>query len=567
MKRKDMTIATLLLLIANVTLAGEAQTDRERPNLHSPSTDAKDHQPVVVTLAMNEPGFLDASYSIPASCKSLSFLNADFQESTIASLRKDWVTGNECTEISDNGIRRKNALCTNLQLRIPATTRRLDRVYPWAYPFEKGFYVHTSAYTVNNTCGEIQWKFKVTDGTVIVDGIPQSGNDESVPHKNGVAFPVIFLQETFNPDVRKRLYIDTRLSLQTNQFLVDTTSDIDRLFRGLFPELSFTFPYILATPSPSTFTWGDVANKTTMRLSLPPNVSAEQKKYLQGFIAHEMAHMTQPRFDKDVWKNEQATLSEGGAEFLRLIALFKRGWITATMFGSELEHSINSCLLATEGRSWESMENHGFGRTPYQCGLTFYAMGLSMNASQSRPLTRLQSYYKKGILGERTDFATAIECGDISGCSSRWLNKISENRPLSDVLTEYASQPDSIIKAVSTWNAPIAELIAYRHVGQLMQADCGGSISMYRDKEAARIASGPACKVLREGMTVVEAEGLPLFVNSDAVKASVQACHSRGDTELGLKDGSRLTITCGKSVNLPANMFAVDPEKLSLLLK
>jgi hypothetical protein len=62
---------------------------------------------------------------------------------------------------------------------------------------------------------------------------------------------------------------------------------------------------------------------------------------------------------------------------------------------------------------------------------------------------------------------------------------------------------------------------------------------MYSEPGAARIASEPACGVLREGedMVVVRAEGLPLFEDANAVRASVKACRDKGRTVLGQQDG------------------------------
>jgi hypothetical protein len=68
-------------------------------------------------------------------------------------------------------------------------------------------------------------------------------------------------------------------------------------------------------------------------------------------------------------------------------------------------------------------------------------------------------------------------------------------------------------------------------------------------------------------MVVVRAEGLPLFEDAGAVKASIEACHTRGKTVLGLRDGASVTVPCDASVNLAAHVYAVDEARMTALLK
>jgi hypothetical protein len=90
---------------------------------------------------------------------------------------------------------------------------------------------------------------------------------------------------------------------------------------------------------------------------------------------------------------------------------------------------------------------------------------------------------------------------------------------------------------------------------------------MYQEAAAAHIASGPTCGVLRADMVVTGAEGLPLFDNANAVKASVKACREQGKTVLGLRDGRSVTLACGASVSLPTQLFSVDLEQAQALAR
>jgi hypothetical protein len=229
---------------------------------------------------------------------------------------------------------------------------------------------------------------------------------------------------------------------------------------------------------------------------------------------------------------------------------------------------VNNCLIAAEGKSWKAMKNRGWGLNPYHCGMTFYAIGLSSKLSSSPPLLRVRDYYRKAVKGEATDFARELECGGARDCQPRWLPRLAGDESLESVLQDYARQPGALLRVTSEWGSAMVKPMAFRHLGQLMAADCKGGVSMYQEAAAARIAPGPTCGVLREDMVIVRAEGLPLFETADAVKASLKACHGKGSTVLGLQDGRSITLACdAKSVNVPAQLFSIDLEQAQVLLK
>ena len=281
-----------------------------------------------------------------------------------------------------------------------------------------------------------------------------------------------------------------------------------------------------------------------------------------------MAHLTQPRDWNDSWQEDAATIGEGGAEFLRAVTATRLGWFDRAGFGGNLENAVNSCLLAADGKSWKTMKNRGWGLNPYHCGLTFYAIGLSSAPSSTTPLLRVRDYYRKAGKGERTDFPRELECGAARDCQPRWLPRLAGDEPLESVLRDYARQPGSLLRITSEWGPSLVKPMAFRHLAQLMAADCKGGISMYHEAASARIGSGPTCGVLREDMVVVRAEGAPLFETADAVRASLKACREQGHTVLGLQDGRSITLACdAASVHVPAQLFAVDLERAQALLR
>lgn len=526
--------------------------------------------PIKATITMRDPGALEASYQIPPSCGALDFRNEDMQPETVATLRSDWRAADDCTEFDGRQIRRKNPSCSTLRLRVPATQRTADRVYPWAYPVEKGLYVHTGVYALTNACGPVDWTFSAPGGSVVVDGVFAAGSaSRTAAQGGGDWMPTVLVQQAFPPGAVPRVHASSQFSPQTLALLDSTVDGVGKELKRELPGLPFTVPFIVAAPSDhaSNF-WGDVANRTIMRLAFPPAPGPAQEALLHRYITHEVAHLTQPGEWNDSWRDESATIGEGGAEFLRTVTAARLGWSDLAGFGGELETAVNSCLIAVRGKSWKALTNRGWALNPYQCGLTFYAIGLSSKPSPAPPLLRLRDYYRKAKQGERTDFPRELECGDAQACQPRWLPRLAGDEPLERVLQDYARSPGALLRVTSEWGPAMVKPMAFRHLAQLMAADCKGGVSMYQETVSARIAPGPTCGVLREDMVIVRAEGLPLFEDANAVKASVKACGSTGKTVLELQDGRNITLACNATaVSVPSLLFKVDLEQAQALLR
>jgi hypothetical protein len=361
------------------------------------------------------------------------------------------------------------------------------------------------------------------------------------------------------------VHADARFAPQTLQLLDATVAGAGRQLAQDLPGIPFKVPFTVASPAQFGFR-GDVPNRTIMRLTFQTTPGPDQETNLHRLISHEMSHLLQPTDWNDAWQADESTIGEGGAEFLRVATSTQLGWLDRAALKDELEKAVNGCVLAADGKPWKDMRNRGWGKNPYNCGLAFYAIGLSAAGTDS-PLLRLRDYNRKAKQGERTDFAHDIECGDAKECSPRWLPRLAGSEPLDAVLLDYARQPGGLLRVTGTWSPALVKVFAFRHVGQLMRADCGGAVSMFEEDTGARIADGPKCGTLRTDMVVVKAEGLPLYDDAGAVKASVDACHARGKTVLGLRDGTSVTVPCGGAVSLPAHLYAVDEARAAALLK
>ncbi|MFC0251933.1 hypothetical protein [Massilia consociata] len=422
--------------------------------------------------------------------------------------------------------------------------------------------MHTSAYAPTDACGPVDWTFDVPGGTVVIDGKMAAGSaTRRAADGGGEAMPTVLIEGGFPSGAMPRIHASSAFTPASKAFLADAVASIDGELRKMLPGLAFTVPFIVASPSePGTY-WGDVANRTVMRLSFFPTPGPEQEKLLHAFVTHEMAHLSQPSVWNDSWKEDSATIGEGGAEFLRVVTASRLGWLDRPGVQAELDQAVNACVLAAEGKSWKTMRNRNWGMNPYHCGLTFYLVGLERGPASTPALLRLRDYYVKAKQGQPTDFAQALECGAAQGCAPRWIPRMAGSEPLDTVLQAYARQPGSLLRTTSEIAPAMVKPLAFRHVGALMRADCNGSISMYHEPASARIADGPTCKTLRPGMIVTSAEGLPLFDGSAALEASVAACRTQGKTVLGMRDGSKVAMSCDASVSLPAQLYRVDATR------
>jgi hypothetical protein len=523
--------------------------------------------PVKATITMRDPAAVEVSYAIPPACTALEFRIGDRPPGAMKPLRDDWRAADDCTALEGGRIVRKQAACTTLRLRVPAAARNVDRIYPWAYPVEQGLFVHTSTYAVTDACGAVDWVFEAPGGTVVVDGVMTAERGAHAAGPVADHMPVVLIREPFRSLQGRHVHADARFTPQTLQLLDATVAGSARQLAHDLPGMPFTVPFIVASPSTPPTWRGDVPNRTVMRLTFPPAPGPAQEAVLHRFIPHEMSHLLQPTAWNDAWQGEdESTIGEGGAEFLRVATTARLGWLDRAALKDELENAVNGCVLAADGKPWKAMRNRGWGQNPYQCGLAFYAIGLAA-ADTDSPLLRLRDYNRKAKQGERTDFARDIECGGVKDCQPRWLPRLAGSEALDAVLSDYARQPGALLRVTDTWSPALVEMLAFRHVGQVMRADCGGAVSMYEEDRAARIADGPTCGTLRPGMVVIQAEGRPLFEGADGLKASVAACRASGRTVLGLRDGTSVTVPCGAGVGLPAHVYAVDEARALALLR
>lgn len=517
-------------------------------------------QQITATLSMTSGSALELRYDLPAACRGLTFLNSGITPSAAAAMRGDWNALDGCAEVDASGITLKNPACTSARFRIPVTTNDLDRVYPWAYPFENGIFSHTSAFAVAPSCGQVQWKFALPDGVIVVDGKVEPGQAERSHAQAGINYaPVVFLQQRSAGN----LYIDARLPPETAAFIQRSMDDLYALYTTSLPGIAFRKPFTVAIRSdnPGSFR-GDVANRGTMRLTVPAVPDEAQRRWLRPFIAHEISHVLQPQELKDVWQDDTDTIKEGGAEFMAWMASAQLGWRDRAALAGTVEQALNGCLLETGGKNWQQVANRKWGQTPYRCGMSLHLLGLGDRAAAQPAALMLRDYYQGAEGGKRTNFAAALECGNVAGCTPKWLPRaMGPDESFAKVLAEFGVAT-KLFKPAVAWNPDQVVAVARATMRTLMAADCKGQISFYQTADSVKIAPVQSCANLREGMIVTRAEGLPMFTDRGALLAIVKACRGNGKVSLGLQDGARVELACDKNMADLPTMYSVDIERL-----
>lgn len=512
-------------------------------------------QNVTATLSVIDDNALELRYDVPPSCQSLDFVNDGIRPQVAAGIRADWQPVDDCARVDGQHVQRGAASCASLRLRIPATTRDVDRIYPWAYPIGGGFFAHTSVYAVTPSCGPVDWKF-IAPGTVVVNGVIM-GAQASVPATQALIddSPVMLLATQSKAPV----HMGPGFTQQDQRLLDDALRGASGYLQKALPGLSLPSPYVVATVSPNAYNWrGDAANRTTIRLSFPSSPNEEMKSNIRSLIAHETSHLTQPLEWKDAWDDDITMFKEGGAEFLRWSVSAAMGWRDKAALRSDLESAFSDCIIATNGKSWKRTINRKWGRTPYACGLAFHVIGLAGRGGARPAALALRDYYRDAAEKKSANFGQ-LECRAGETCGTRWLSRLGSDEPVANIFADYAKSPGALIRPASTWNPALSASVASLMMHQLMRADCNGGVSFYNVENGFKVADGPTCKALRLDMIVTGVEGHPFSASQLASQAAKAACASRRQANLDLQGGATVSIACD-AIEVPAELYNVDVD-------
>ena len=554
-------------LVATCTVAGAAVA---QPRPAGDPTSA----PVAVSITMRNDDTLEVSYRIPESCQALVFANPGLTQQAAIRMRGQWSAADECTTLDFQSIRPRHATCRVLRLRIPtqpaeSSNRPYDGGPAPAQPFGDGVYLHTGAYTVNDTCGPVEWHAAAPGGTVSADG---SVAGETLSYKIGDVtaalrgVPMLLLPTAPRPG-SPPLHADSGIDVATRALLTRTLGQAQESLRTMLPALPLERGQILVKSSNSAISLTSKKISTHVQvLQLPSAPLPDLETQARMLIAHETAHRAQGRRWNEAWQEDLQAIQEGGAEFLRLAASFQANWLSRDALKDQMEAALNGCSVAMGNKNWKEFRQRNTSPMTYSCGLTLHLLGLARPDDRPVALQRIQDYYRETRTGVPTNFGHAIECGANPGCTAQRLTRLLGKDPLVAILQDEAATPNSLMHAQPGWGPALVEVMVYRHLAQLLKEDCRPGATLSHGRRAARVAPGARCSSLRSGMAPTSAEGIPLFEGIHAVRSSVRACYQRGITVLGLDNGERVQVACGTSIDLPDQVWGVDVEKATELL-
>lgn len=525
---------------------------------------------VTITLTMPDPAALHIQYDVPPACGELVFLNNGIAPSEAQRMRTGWQAMDACARADAARIARlplqdaaggtaagpaggaAHGACASLRLRVPASSVKLDRVYPWAFPVGAGLYAHTGAFAVSSACGPVRWRVGAPGGAVVADG-KVLGESAALPD-GADALPLLFLPAALPAGARQ--YADPALPPALAARVRSVSARMERWLAAALPRQPLPAYFTVAGLSPEGGMHGDTANRTMLRLTFPAALDEAGNAQVPGLVAHEVAHLAQPEtFPAD--GGEFPLLAEGGAEFLRWAADAQLGWRAPNELEHDIERAINHCIAAAAGKPWRHAAGRRHGSMPYQCGLAFHVLALAGRAApaqaQLSALATLDGYYAAARTGAP---ATALECAGDGACAPRWLPALAYgDTPLDAVLADYARQ-HGWLRPADGVPAGLERQAGFAAFAALMAIDCDGT-GYFSDPDGPRIAYSRNCKTLRDGMRIVAVEGRALVSDGGAPGALAAACRTRGNALLRLHDGATLAVPCDARLPAPSRFYSV----------
>jgi cytochrome c553 len=527
-------------------------------------------QSVTVEFELISPKNLRVSYQLPAGCNELP-LRSPYSEWQVSELRRSWQAVDACGSQQDGKLVRTGAQCDRVDFNVPTQATAADRVYPPAFPVEGlGIYVHTGIFAPTEACGPVKWRFASRSGDIIYGGRERGASFSMPAGDPDAAYSGIYLSEAAIP-AGARSALSPQLPRWISEGLAEATSAVEAGYRRRFPGLSYDPPFVIASSemtSGSPHQQADVAKGNILRYAYfnpPVEPTPQDINRFRGTIAHEYAHMLEPRALRQLSGESDNLVNEGGAEYLRWSSMIRLGWLSPADAQRELNTALNTCLSIIGERPWQQVRDRGQGDIPYACGLTLHILLLA-SRSDARSISAdaaLELYYRRSEAGP-VDFGQALECGGFKHCKVRWtpallsstVNFASEVDKLIEHAGLSAIRSDLSPKSLQMRSAAITLM-------NLMDDDCDGSRGFYTRGDGFEISSSPECKTFHDGMKVTRADDLDIAAEPlRAARAWVSQCALSQSAKIGLSDGSSFEIKCGALIPPAAHFYELDIRKV-----
>jgi hypothetical protein len=510
---------------------------------------------VQVTVRLATPEALEVSYALPAACTQIPFLK---QGHAAAEIRSHWRPIDDCGKAGGEALARGAKSCKTLAFRVPATSNKVAG-YPGSFPTGEAIYAHMSNYAVGPSCGTVSYRF-AGPGTILTGMARHEDTAPSHADAPALLFP------TRRPAGGQGLdYYDPALPAATVAQLRERAERTAHWLQNRMPGAQFKRPIIAATVAkePGGPNIGGSAGDV-LHLALfnwPKEPSPDVARLANKLVAHEMSHRFQLRDAVDDYIDGRL-IHEGGGEFLRWLVSLHHGWLTPQDAANELDDALAACMLTTGERRWHEISPAEIAgeRLEYTCGLPAYVYALAARQGTSAAVTRIDDFYRQLRKGAKPDFAQAMECGS-KACKPAVLPAVL------DAEAPMRGQWASVLEATGLAR-PVAptqrqtDAMMLQALTKLVKEDCQGRRSMTPTGSSVLVDALPSCATLRKDGEVMQVEGLPLFGGMQALPTMAEACRTRRQVVLGMKDGSALAVPCREPYNAGTRMYAADIGKI-----
>ncbi|MCE3264970.1 MAG: hypothetical protein K0R43_4049 [Pseudoduganella sp.] len=511
---------------------------------------------VQVDVSLAEPDALQVNYTLPAHCTGLSFLK---NGPWAGKIRARWQPLDDCAIASGDKLSRGTASCKTLSFRVPATSNKVAG-YPGSFPTGDAIYAHMSNYAVGSECGAVQYSFSGPGS--IATGLAR--HQGSAP-ANADAPALLFRSRL--PDGEKDLdYFDPALTAASVAQIRDRVRGTEAALRKAMPNTPYKRPIISATlaQEPGGPNIGGSAGDI-LHLALynwPNPVTPREERELTLLVTHEMSHRFQMRDAVDEYRDARL-IHEGGGEVLRWMVSLSQGWLTPEHAGAELDDALATCMIAVGEQGWSDLTPGDIGgdHLEYKCGLPLYVYALAARQGKGSPFGRIEDFYRQLRAGRKPDFAQAMECG-AKRCKPSVLPALLEQPGSMRAQWATVFKATALAKPSAPSQSQLDAMTYFALTGAVKD-DCAGKSSMTPAMSQGRLLvdSYPVCQTIRADIEILRVEGHPVFGSPQAMPALVQACASRKAVELGLKDGSALTLPCRRPVSV-TQIYAADMGRL-----
>ena len=276
------------------------------------------------------------------------------------------------------------------------------------------------------------------------------------------------------------------------------------------------------------------------------------KLQVAHFVAHEFAHVTQPKIDRND-DPDVPTIVEGNAETIALLTLAELDPAWQQDAAEKIESAIGRCLMETGAGVWRTNDSRTSGSIPYDCGVAFTVASLLAHKSrdQSSPLQRLlkrnglPAYSARALLN---DHVVTQLAGNES--IQTWLT------PLLSSITRKRLQAGSMAldARVALDRAVLRDLLA---------VDCLNSSGFWTRVDHFELDGVSGCKSLKNGMRIASINGSQVLEEPIAASRSARdRCASIGDVLVGLVGGETITVQACSAGFPEHKTVAIDAKKL-----